>query len=360
MMCTPPARRLQESGRVKSCESITLASIERERSKNLEERKAHLVNECHTCLNAKVPTDMKECGGAWAQAAASSKRSKAAKSSSDDSPTAHAKMTAGDTEVFLLPNGCLYHLGVKAGELNPRILTVGDRERARMIAKALLDDAKEYEQTRNFLTFSGTFRGTPVSVVSIGMGAPNMDFLVRESSYLFEGKGLAFVRLGTCGIFKPKCPVGTLFISDKIYYSYRNYAQSDGSPFEQDGLKESASPYLIAGPVPGDKELTDRLQAGIEKQQLEHCRGSGISAETFYSCQGRHFPGFGDDNAQVLENFKKLNVDSCEMESHQLFHLCRQRSVKGGVVTRAASICLGVVNRVDPNSSSNRCTASET
>ncbi|KAL8271298.1 hypothetical protein Esti_004737 [Eimeria stiedai] len=269
-------------------------------------------------------------------------------------------MTASDAEVFLLPNGCLYHLGVKAGELNPRILTVGDRERAILIAKNLLENAKEYEQTRNFLTFSGTYKGTPVSVVSIGMGAPNMDFLVRESSYIFEGKGLAFVRLGTCGIFKPGCPVGTLFVSDKIYYSYRNYACFDGAPLEKDGTKQSDSPYLIAGPVEGDKELTDILEFNIQKEKLEYCRGTGVSAETFYSCQGRHFPGFGDENSQVLENFLKLNVDSCEMESHQLFHLCKQRAVRGATITRAASICLGVVNRVDPHSSSNRCTGDST
>ncbi|KAL8446022.1 hypothetical protein Emag_004874 [Eimeria magna] len=182
-----------------------------------------------------------------------------------------------------------------------------------------------------------------------------MDFLVRESSYLFEGKSLAFVRLGTCGIFKQDRPVGTLFISDKIYYSYKNYGFYDGDPLASEGMKHPNTPYLIAGPVEGDKELIDKLQANVEKQQLQCCRGAGASAETFYACQGRHFPGFGDDNSQVLENFRKLNVESCEMESHQLYHLCQQRATKGAAVTRAASICLGVVNRVDPYSSSNRC-----
>lgn len=49
-----------------------------------------------------------------------------------------------------------------------------------------------------------------------------MDFLVREVSYLFQDKGLAFVRLGTCGIFNPDYPVGTLFISDQIYFCHRS------------------------------------------------------------------------------------------------------------------------------------------
>lgn len=263
-----------------------------------------------------------------------------------------AKMMAAETEVFVLPDGSLYHLGVKSGEIHPRILTVGDRQRAKMIAKEFLEDTKEYEKSRNFLTLSGIFRGTPISIVSIGMGTPNMDFLVRETSYLFKDSGLAFVRLGTCGIFNANYSVGTVFISDRLYYSYRNYAHYDGNPLKDEGVQQPDCPYLIAGPVQGDQELIDKLQANVEQQQLTYCRGTGISAETFYSCQGRRFPGFGDDNAEVVERFLKLKVDSCEMESHQLFHLCKERQTKGEskAITRAASICLGVVSRVDPSS----------
>ncbi|KAL8454509.1 hypothetical protein Emed_000230 [Eimeria media] len=210
-----------------------------------------------------------------------------------DSTAAKKGREAKQAEVFLLPNGCLYHLGVKSGELNPRILTVG------------------------------TYRGTPVSVVSIGMVFCLCAKVMLNS--LCDHKALL------------------------------NYGFYDGDPLASEGMKHPNTPYLIAGPVEGDKELIDRLQANVEKQQLQSCRGAGASAETFYACQGRHFPGFGDDNAQVLENFRKLNVESCEMESHQLYHLCQQRATKGAAVTRAASICLGVVNRVDPHSSSNRC-----
>lgn len=40
---------------------------------------------------------------------------------------------------------------------------------------------------RGFLTLTGRFRGVPVSVVSIGMGYPNMDFFVREVRECLEG-----------------------------------------------------------------------------------------------------------------------------------------------------------------------------
>lgn len=41
----------------------------------------------------------------------------------------------------------------------------------------------------------GFYKKKPVSIVSIGMGAPMMDVLVREASYITDGP-LAIVRLG--------------------------------------------------------------------------------------------------------------------------------------------------------------------
>ena len=44
------------------------------------------------------------------------------------------------------------------------------------------------DSERGFLTMTGTYRGIPVSIVSIGMGFPNMDFFVRECRELLEGE----------------------------------------------------------------------------------------------------------------------------------------------------------------------------
>lgn len=41
---------------------------------------------------------------------------------------------------------------------------------------------------RGFLTITGTYKSVPVSIVSIGMGFPNMDFFVRECRELLEGE----------------------------------------------------------------------------------------------------------------------------------------------------------------------------
>ena len=41
---------------------------------------------------------------------------------------------------------------------------------------------------RGFITYTGRFGGVPVSIVSIGMGYPNMDFFVREVRECVKGE----------------------------------------------------------------------------------------------------------------------------------------------------------------------------
>lgn len=81
-------------------------------------------------------------------------------------------------------------------------VTVGSPSRAETIAR-LLDQGEHSDHhgdvyrpvpavfrlasERGFLTITGRFRGVPISIVSIGMGYPNMDFFVREVRECVEG-----------------------------------------------------------------------------------------------------------------------------------------------------------------------------
>jgi len=115
-------------------------------------------------------------------------------------------------------DGRVYHLGLCSGEVANRIITVGDPARARAIAKyldnheapklngvvcgnertTLAPTTSEANTTesglfvlhseRGFLTITGTYKGVPVSIISIGMGFPNMDFFVRECRELLQGE----------------------------------------------------------------------------------------------------------------------------------------------------------------------------
>lgn len=78
-------------------------------------------------------------------------------------------------------DGTVLHLGVKAGQVANRVVSVGSLERAKLLAQ-LLDDAQfeTIESARGFKTFTGKMKGVQVSIVATGMGVPNMDFVVRN------------------------------------------------------------------------------------------------------------------------------------------------------------------------------------
>lgn len=68
-------------------------------------------------------------------------------------------------------------------------MTVGSPSRARAIAAFLDAIPKPFtlSSERGFLTITGRYKGVPVSIVSIGMGSPNMDFFVREVRECLSG-----------------------------------------------------------------------------------------------------------------------------------------------------------------------------
>ncbi|PHJ17704.1 phosphorylase family protein, partial [Cystoisospora suis] len=100
-------------------------------------------------------------------------------------------------DALLLPEGRVYHLGVRRGEVHNRILTVGHSGRADLLAESLLDSNRSLlslTSSRFFRIHSGSYKGVKVSIVAIGMGAPMVELLMREVSYITDGP-LAVVRL---------------------------------------------------------------------------------------------------------------------------------------------------------------------
>jgi purine-nucleoside phosphorylase len=60
-------------------------------------------------------------------------------------------------------------------------ITVGPLSRAEKLAKMLDHESEPFRLAteRGFYTFTGRYKGVPVSVVAIGMGIANCDFFVR-------------------------------------------------------------------------------------------------------------------------------------------------------------------------------------
>ena len=79
----------------------------------------------------------------------------------------------------------------------PTVLMPGDPLRAKFIAENYLEDAEQFNSVRNMLGFTGTYQGTPVSVMGSGMGIPSISLYAWELIHVFDCKRL--IRVGTCG-----------------------------------------------------------------------------------------------------------------------------------------------------------------
>ncbi|OSX68167.1 hypothetical protein POSPLADRAFT_1043294 [Postia placenta MAD-698-R-SB12] len=199
----------------------------------------------------------------------------------------------------------VYHLGIRAGEVANRIVTVGAPSRARGIALYLDASPKPFTlaSERGFTTITGRYKGVPISIVSIGMGYPNADFFVREVRECLSGD-MVVVRLGSCGALIDT-PVGSVVVPKSSVSVNRNY------DFDFVTGHSHEPPYRISKPVNADPVLHD----AVPFLTTPRCR-------SFYSSQGRQ-TSFPDHNADLIRQLQESHEDlgTLEMETFHILHL---------------------------------------
>ncbi|KAJ3866383.1 nucleoside phosphorylase domain-containing protein [Lentinula novae-zelandiae] len=210
----------------------------------------------------------------------------------------------------------VYHLGLRPGEIANRIITVGSPSRALTIAAHLDEEPKKFriESERGFQTITGRYKGAPVSVISIGMGAPNMDFFVREARESITGD-MVIIRLGSCGsLTHTSAPVGTVVVPKACVGITRNVDFDFGKPEDDETSEEKA--YRISKPISDDPQL-HRIVIMIFIAQNHHLC-------SFYSSQGR-LTSFPDHNTHLVEELLQQvdDLGTLEMETHHLYHLAK-------------------------------------
>ncbi|RKP02716.1 hypothetical protein CXG81DRAFT_29442 [Caulochytrium protostelioides] len=280
-------------------------------------------------------------------------------------PTSALSPAYANANFPLDPDGRTYHVHTKAGQIAPRVVTVGDMLRARTLATHL-DGPPAFEHTskRGFHAITGTFRGVPVSIVAIGMGIGNMDMFVREVRATTSGP-LRIVRFGSCGaVGQGHCGQIAVAAHGAVMLT-RHYdaflpAATRTSPDPSASTPASASAstpasasvstahvvtdkadaaattagsrvlcggrYHVSQVCPADGPLSDHLAAHLAAHlggaQHVIC-GLNATADTFYASQGRADPHFDDGNASLIAELRALEpaIETLEMENFMLFHL---------------------------------------
>jgi uridine phosphorylase len=100
------------------------------------------------------------------------------------------------------------HLQIQEGDVGRYVLLPGDPGRCEPIAQ-LFDNPRHVATNREYVTYTGELDGTPVSVVSTGIGCPSTAIAVEE---LLKVGADTFIRVGTSGSIQLDTPSGQLAI----------------------------------------------------------------------------------------------------------------------------------------------------
>ena len=103
------------------------------------------------------------------------------------------------------------HISAEPGQFAPSILLPGDPLRAKHIADNFLDDVQQVNAVRNMLGYTGSYDGTPVSVMGTGMGIPSASIYATELVTQYDVERL--IRVGSCGAVTEKVAVRDVILA---------------------------------------------------------------------------------------------------------------------------------------------------
>ncbi|MFS8650867.1 MAG: purine-nucleoside phosphorylase [Caldibacillus sp.] len=124
------------------------------------------------------------------------------------------------------------HINAKEGAIAETILLPGDPLRAKYIAETFLEDPVCFNEVRNMLGFTGTYKGKRVSVMGTGMGIPSISIYITELMKFYNVQNL--VRVGSCGAIQKDIKVRDVIlamsastdshVNRKIFGGFMDYA----------------------------------------------------------------------------------------------------------------------------------------
>ncbi len=196
------------------------------------------------------------------------------------------------------------HLRAEEGDYAPLVLLPGDPNRARRISERFDEgSARQVNDHRGLLGFTGTYNGSPVSVQTSGMGTPSLSIVVEE---LLRLGAQRLIRVGTCGGIAKGLRTGELVIATAA-------CPVDGA----------TTTYLHgeAYAPAADFALTRALVDAADEAGIAVRTGLVASVDVFYNT-----------DADYAQRWRDRGVLAFEMEASALFFL----AARGGVQAACA------------------------
>ncbi|WP_282038066.1 nucleoside phosphorylase [Saccharicrinis aurantiacus] len=260
-----------------------------------------------------------------------------------------------ESELIINPDGSVFHLHLKPGEIAQNIILVGDPGRVETVA-SYFETIDIKRQNREFVSVTGSYKGTKFTVVATGIGTDNIDIVINELDALVnvdfntrfvkeEKTTLNFVRIGTSGSLQKDLSVDSCLLSTKaigfdgLLNFYANRNEVTDINFEQAFKSELDWSHYLASPyvVEASQTLLDKFSENNFEQ------GVTISAPGFYGPQGRviRLPLADADINEKISNFRfdDDRITNYEMECSAIYGLSKLLG------HNAATVCAIIANR---------------
>lgn len=149
-------------------------------------------------------------------------------------------MSRSPTALMLNPDNSAFHLHAHAQDISDTVILVGDPKRVDIVTR-YFDHIDVTRSHREFRVVTGSLHRRPLTVVSTGIGADNIDIVINELDMLVNFdlqagtprqklRSLKIIRLGTCGALQPEIDPGRFIISQygigfdglMHYYDYQH------------------------------------------------------------------------------------------------------------------------------------------
>lgn len=193
------------------------------------------------------------------------------------------------------------------------LIIPGDPDRVSKITR-FWDSAKEVSSNREFRSFTGKYKGAPLSVLSSGIGPACMAIAVNEASEVGVN---TFIRVGSTGAIQANIKVGDLII---VSAAVR--------------LDCTSNCYVLPEyPAVANHEVMLALIEAVEGLGI-HNYHVGIAATTadFYAGQSRPTKTQGGQMMNLLPALQEAGVLNFEMETATLFTLASLYGLRAGAV----------------------------
>lgn len=183
------------------------------------------------------------------------------------------------------------HNSANKGDFAKTVLMPGDPLRAQYIAENFLENPRLVNNVRGIHGYTGTYKGTPVSVMASGMGMPSIGIYSYE---LFNFYGVNnIIRVGSAGGYSEKVKVRDVILAQGACYD-TNFMNQYTLP----GTYSATADYTL---------LEQAVNAARETNDTFHV-GTILSSDVFYN-----------DNPLVVPSWQKMGVLGVEMEAAALY-----------------------------------------